>query len=216
MRLGCAVMKRAEPLVQRHHAVGIVHLEIFVMQVVRVIGGIHRGILADHQPVEPGMSLRRRDAKARGEVDHVDRVRRNDEEDQDGGKIDHMLDRVHRQPRPRPRVGVPVMKLVRDPIERRPVKEAMGKVEPDLVNERHEEEQRDEAERVFRRVDHRRVPVGIGPQQQHLVAGPDRNPAGECPEHVVLGLVVEGETLGVLVGPFAVVFVFGVLLAPDI
>ena len=60
------------------------------------------------------------------------------------------------------------------------------------------------------------MPVGIGPQQQHLVAGPDRHPAGECPEHVVLGLVIEGEPLGVLVGPFAVVFVRGVLLAPDI
>jgi hypothetical protein len=34
-----------------------------------------------------------------------------------------------------------MMKLMRDPIERRPVKKAMGEVEPNLVNERHEEEQ---------------------------------------------------------------------------
>ena len=92
----------------------------------------------------------------------------------------------------------------------------MGEIEPDLMHEGYEEKQRNKPDRVFDRAHYRGIAVGVGPQQQHLVTGPDRDTTCQRPEHVVVGLVVEGEAFGVLVRPFAVVFETGVLFPPDI
>ena len=67
-----------------------------------------------------------------------------------GGEIDHMLDRVHGKARPRPRIGVAVVQLVRHLIERRPMQQAVREIESDLVDKGHQKEQSDEAHRMFR------------------------------------------------------------------
>ena len=95
MRLGRSIVERAEPLVERDHAVGVVHLEILMMQVMGVVGNVHGCLVAHHQAIEPRMALGRRNAQPRCQIDHVDRMRRNDEEQQDAGKIDQVLDRMH-------------------------------------------------------------------------------------------------------------------------
>ena len=38
--------------IQRHHAIGIIHFEIFVMQVVGKVGSVQTRFLANHHPVE--------------------------------------------------------------------------------------------------------------------------------------------------------------------
>ena len=57
-----SIMERPEPLIERHHSIGIVHLEILVMQVVRKVGGVHTGFLTDDHPVESRMTFGRRKA----------------------------------------------------------------------------------------------------------------------------------------------------------
>ena len=51
-----SVVPSPEPLVQRQGAIGIVHLEVFVVEVVREGVGIHRGFVADRDPIEADMT----------------------------------------------------------------------------------------------------------------------------------------------------------------
>ena len=117
-----SVVESAEPLVERHRAVGIVALEIFVVEVVRVAVRCRRPrpspttILS--KPVWPWAGDK---AGMQQMEDRVDRVRRHDPVDEHAGEIEQVLDRMHRQPRPRPGIDVGVVQLVHGPIERRPV-----------------------------------------------------------------------------------------------
>ena len=95
------------------------------------------------------------------------------------------------------------------------MQQAVGEVEPHLVDEGHEKEQRDEADGMLREADHGCHVVGIGPEQQHFIGGPDRHAAHQRVEHVVVGLVAEQEGRRLL-RPLPVVFEAGALLAPDI
>ena len=55
-----AVVPGAEPLIERDQAVAaVVHLEIFVMQVVRIGVAIERGLVGDFELVEADMAVDR-------------------------------------------------------------------------------------------------------------------------------------------------------------
>ena len=123
----------------------------------------------------------------------MDWVRGDEEEQQDGREVDHVLDRVHRKPRPRPWIYIAVVQAVGDAIEWRPVQGAMGDIEAHLVDKWNEEEHRDEPDWVLGERDHWGEAVRVGPEQQHLIRRPDRHAARQCIEHVVIGLVAERE-----------------------
>ena len=59
------------------------------------------------------------------------------------------------------------------------------------MDERHQEKQRNKANRIFTEIDHGNRAIGISPQQQDLVSRPDRNAADQRPEHIVGRLIAE-------------------------
>ena len=104
-----------------------------------------------------------------------------------------MLNRVHRQARPRADIRVPVMQRVGQLIQRWPVQQAVYPVEMERNPHRRHKEQCHEPHRILRPLQHRGIAVGDGPQQQHLVSGPEEHAAGQGPEHIVLELAVQRE-----------------------
>ena len=104
-----------------------------------------------------------------------------------------MLDRVHGEARPGPRIGVAVVQFVRHAIQWRPMQQAVRKIKAHLVDKGHEEEERDESDRVFGEADNRRDMVGVGPEQQHFIGGPYRHAAHQRVKHIVVCLVLEQE-----------------------
>ena len=186
-------MEGAEPLVERDRAVGVVALEVLVVEVVRVAVGVDRALLADHDLLEAGMARHRRQAGMDQVEQRVHRVRGQHPVDQHAREVEQVLDRVHRQARPGAGVGVLVVQLVGDPVERRDVQQPVHQVEVDLAQQGDGEHQQREPDRM-------RVPgepgheaVGEDPERQDLVGGPDRHAAGQRPDHVVGGLAAEQE-----------------------
>ncbi len=95
------------------------------------------------------------------------------------------------------------------------MQQAVRTIKSHLVDKGHQKKQRDETHRVFRKADHRRDIVGVGPEQQQFIGGPYGHAAHQGVKHVVVGLVVE-EKGRRLLRPLPVVFEGGALLAPDI
>ena len=81
MCFGRTIMERSEPFVQRNNAVGVIHFEIFVMEIMCVRRRINRCFLASHKPVESRMPLRWSNPKPRYEIDHMHGVCRYNKED---------------------------------------------------------------------------------------------------------------------------------------
>src|SRR5437762_14124552 len=67
------VMEGAEPAVERDRAVMVVALEVFVMEVVGIAVRCDRRLLADDDPLEPGMAVRRRQSGMKQLEQCVDR-----------------------------------------------------------------------------------------------------------------------------------------------
>ena len=78
------------------------------------------------------------------------------------------------------------------------MKEAVGQVEVDSVNDRNQRQQDDEPHRVRLPVVERQQAVGEGPQRDRLIGRPGGHAAGQSPEHVVTDLMAkqEGAALG--------------------
>jgi len=91
----------ADPLVDRQHAVGIVHLEILVVQVVRKGMGIDQPFLSGLDLVEPDMADHGAGACHLKMVEHQQRMRRYDQVQQNVGPVEKVFDRVHRERGPR-------------------------------------------------------------------------------------------------------------------
>ncbi|EEF25311.1 conserved hypothetical protein, partial [Ricinus communis] len=127
--LGRTVVESPEPLVERDDAIGVIALEILVMEIVVVAVGIDGALLADDDLVEAGMARCRGKACMRQVEDRMDRIGRHDPVDQHTGEIEKVLDRVHGKTGPRAGIDVVMMQLVDRMIQRRPVDEAMHQIE---------------------------------------------------------------------------------------
>ena len=133
-------MKRPEPLVERHHAIGIIHLEIFVVQVVGKVGRIHTCLFTNNHSVKSRVPLCWGETQTRGKIDHVNWMRRDKKKKENGGKVNLVLYRVHGKARPRPPIGVAVMQLVRHLIQRWPVQQTVRAIEAHLMDKWYQKE----------------------------------------------------------------------------
>ena len=114
---------------------------------------------------------------------------------QHAGVIEQVLDRVHRQAGPGSDVDVPVMHVMRDLVEDLHMQQAVRPVEVEVPPERHEHENHQEPDRLRARVDEGDYAICIGPEHDHLEAGPNRASADDAPENVIAYLVVPQEFL---------------------
>src|ERR1700686_4364571 len=105
-------MKGAEQPVHRNQqGIAEVDPEELVMQVVIVVVGGETPA-ADDELSKTAVSFRRSESDQRHEIQHVYWRGWDDPQQQRAGKIDQMLDRVHRQASPRTRVYVGVMQTM--------------------------------------------------------------------------------------------------------
>ena len=74
MCLSGSVMKRPKPFIKRYNAVSIIHLKIFMVQIMRIIGSIDRRAIARCHPVKSGMTLCWCQAKPGQKIDYMDGV----------------------------------------------------------------------------------------------------------------------------------------------
>ena len=211
-----AVVEGPEPLVDRHEIVAVVALEVLVVEVVVVVVGIERDAILDHDPLEPGMALRRREGEMLQLEDHMERMRRHDPVDEHGREIEDVLDRMHRHSRPRRDVDVLVMERMHGPIERRPVDQAVDQVEVDFAPERDEKEDDQAVDRVLFPADIRDVAISEHPHAEDFEGGPDRHRTRHVPEDVVEYLVAEQERRVVARRPANIVLVVGPLRLPGV
>src|ERR1700722_3020696 len=123
------IMPSAEPLIEGNVARAVVHLERLVMQVVHV--SIHVELLArcHAHDIKARVPAGRRNTRVYKLEYRVDRMRRHDEVDEYAREIDHMLNRMHRQSRPRTGVDVVVMYLVDEVVKAAHMDEPMYQIE---------------------------------------------------------------------------------------
>jgi hypothetical protein len=117
--------------------------EVPVVQMVKEVGAlgpvqqiVHWLLSALALPqklVKPCVTRGRTDAKPDESEIGDERMHWNDEEDRGSGKEDHVLDRVHRDARPRSKVEVAMMYAVRELVEWLPMDQAMSEVEVRLL-----------------------------------------------------------------------------------
>ena len=143
-------------------------------------------------------------------------MRWDDPVNQHAAEIQQVLDGVHRQPRPRPGIHVLVMQVVGRLVQRFPVSQTVYPVEVKVAQQRDGQHQQHEVDRAGCESDRRQHAVGVQPQRDRLVRGPDQAAAHQGPEHVVPGLVAEHE--GAIVGarPTVAELVANVLGALDV
>jgi len=178
-----------EPMIQRHRRFPVVALEEAVMQVMETVTNGYPEVPLENQLLEPHMPLSRRECVVLGVHQHVDGMRGHDPVNQHTAEDNQVLNRMHGNSGPGPDIDVFVMEVVHPLEERRPVQETMDPVEVEDSNNGHEDQQQDEIDWMFSRVDVGQQLVGIGPHHHHFVRRPDRNPADTTPEDVVTQLV---------------------------
>ena len=144
---GRTVVERTEPAIERYGAVGVVDLEVLVVEIVRVAVGVERSV-ADLDPFEAGVPGHGCHQQMELVEQHVERVRRHDPVDRHRGEVAEVLQRVHRQPRPRPWIHVAVVERVHRLVERRHVDEPVHGVEVELAPDRHEQHDDDDPDRM--------------------------------------------------------------------
>ena len=128
-----AVMERAEPSVPWHFCRTVIALEIPMMQLVKEGAHVDPSAFTNDQRIIAGVRCRGRQCQPIGVKQHVDRVRRNDQMDQQRRKVDRVFYRVHREAGPRADGDVAVMHGMDPAIEGCPVQEAMYPVEVERI-----------------------------------------------------------------------------------
>ena len=78
MRLVRSVVEGAEPLVERHGAVGIIALEIAVVKIMGIGFRVEGRAIANHDAVEAGVTGRRRQAGMDDVIKRMERMGGND------------------------------------------------------------------------------------------------------------------------------------------
>src|SRR6185437_5750230 len=113
--------------------------ELVVEVVIVVVGG--ETAAADDELAKAAMSFRRSESDQRHEIEHVYRRGWNDPQQQRAGKINQMLDRMHRQAGPWTRVYIGVMQTMNAIVQRLPVKYPVARVEVHGMEEHQTEQQ---------------------------------------------------------------------------
>ena len=103
-----------------------------------------------------------------------------------------MLDRVHRQARPRADIDIAMVQRVKAVHQAR-VQKSVHPVEIKALPDGDQEEDRDEPDGVCVKRDNVGIAVGHRPPEQAFECGPNCDARGNGPEHVVEELAVERE-----------------------
>ena len=135
------------------------------------------------------MPQSRREHVVLGVHQHVDGMRGHDPVNKHTAEDNKVLYRMHGNSGPGPNIDVFVMEVMHPLKERRPVQETMDPIKVKYTNNWHEDEQQDEIDRMFLRIDVWQHLVGIGPHHQHFIRCPDRDSTATTPEDVVKELV---------------------------
>lgn len=141
----------------------------------------------------------------------VNRMRGNNEMDQDDAEIEDVLDGVHGQAGPGAGVGISVVQVMDGFEKRTPMDEAVDKIEMQLTPKGNQAEPDEEINGMGGPVHIRNFLVGKRPEIHDLVSGPDGAAAGATPENIVKGLVAKEELGVVSAGPADIVFAVGAL-----
>ena len=178
MALCSAVVEAAEDLVPRCVVGPVVAVEPTMVQLMEERAKHEAAATGETQCVIPGVRRRRSDGVVHQHENHVEWMRRHKQEDQAVRLIDDLFHWVLRQTRPGPLVNVAMVADVHGPIQRRPVKDSMLRVEVETSPVRREEYENDEPERILVKADQRSHAVGVGPHEAHLIRGPDQDTRG--------------------------------------
>ncbi len=90
-------MKSTKQPIEGQHTGPVIDPDILVMQVVHVVIGAQRDLLAQNQPVKSVMSDYVSEHKVYQQIQAMQRMRWNDPKQRDSGEVYEVLDRVHRQ-----------------------------------------------------------------------------------------------------------------------
>ena len=99
--------------------------------------------------------------------DEVDGMRCQDDVNGHRAQVKKMLDRMHRESRPRSGDDVPVVQVVNPGIERLPVDEAVDPVEVEIPKQRDYHKQSKEPNGMIAPSNCRQISIRIGPQPDH-------------------------------------------------
>ena len=135
-------------------------------------------------------------------------VRWNYEMNQYSRKVEQMLNWMHSQTRPWTDIYILVMKIMGYLIQRFPVRPSVYKVEMRLSEENYSKHHENKIDRIGAPVDKWNLSIGIHPQGQDFIEGPDYTAADNAPEYIVPELIMEQKTLVLLSHPFIGVFEF--------
>ena len=128
-----AIMKRAEPLIQGDHAVGIVALEILVVQIMLPTGqNLRAAVLANFDTIKACMPRGWRQSGVQQVKEDVKPARGQNQVGQHTAEVQEVLAGVHGKARPRTGVDVLVMMPMGQLIKRRPMQEPMHQVKVNL------------------------------------------------------------------------------------
>ena len=90
-------MERVEPAVPGRFPGAVIAVEIFVMQLVEEIAQLNAVLAFHFQFLKPRMRGRRTDTVVKQQKQHMDGMRRDQEEEQGVGHENEALDRMHRE-----------------------------------------------------------------------------------------------------------------------
>src|SRR5690242_18318070 len=123
----------------------------------------------------------------------MNRMARYDPMDQHYAKVEHMLDRMHRQTRPRTRVYILMMQIMHRFVQRRPMDRAVDPIEMELTPKWDRAQPNCAVDRVRSPIDVRDPLMRARPHKQDLVSRPHRAAANAAPENVIVRLIEKQE-----------------------
>ena len=101
-----------------------------------------------------------------------------------------MLDRVHREARPRRNRNAAVVHRMHVLVDPRDMQRAVQPVKMEGLKNRHQQEQGKEPDRIAFNCYHRGPPIGISHPNNGIIEGPDRDTGQECVGDIVPILIV--------------------------
>ena len=124
-----------------------------------------------------------------------------------------MLDRVHRNAGPGADIHIAMMQGVNIPVERPDMQQPVPPVEMERHPHAGAKHDSGEQHRIPGKGDRRHYPVGMRPQQHNRISAPDRDAAGQRPEHVVVNLIAKGKAPATAMAELRDIFGLVALLA---
>ena len=139
--------------------------------------------------IKPHMPLRRCKRRMLCIHQHVNRMGWHHPVNQNTAKIQQMLNRVHRQPRPRSNIDILVMQIVRGFVQRFPMGQAVNPIKMEKPPELNTAQQRHKINRFCAPIHIGNDLIGKRPHRNHFISRPDRPPTHATPENIIAQLI---------------------------